>query len=539
MAKPAELIISGAPIHTFGTGDETVEAIGIADGIVVSAGPLEPIERDARPEAEHLVVEAAAILPGFCDTHMHFEKIAAELHMLQLEDARSVDEILELLEDAAQQATPGEWIQSFGDDNAWHENRLTDNRLPTRTELDGVAPDHPVFLYRGWDAAVLNSRAVDALGEALAADPGWDDETGHLFSQLARTLQEELPAPANRFDVLESASRKLLGLGITSLVDPGLPACFDDTWHLYAQCKTEARVRQRLYLMDRLDHRKQFAAELERVEQSTTPRDLDTPGLHGWGLKLLLDGEFDNAWMGEGEPQRGTPTKRYTPDEIETALRFCAERGWPICFHVMGGGAVDAVISSVRTLGGASTFQPHQVTLAHAFLPSEQNICDCAELAIGISVQPLLAFVFEKEMLEAWGEIAHRANPYRSMLDLGAAIAGGSDVLPCEPLRGAAVAVTRISRLGARLGADQAISPHEAISLFTGRAGAYVQRPLLGTLEVGAPADFTAWPLDPLEVTAEKWPALRPSLTAIGGTVTWQNDKQETADPVRERSSAR
>jgi len=523
---PAELIVSGAMIHTFDPDHRTVEALGIADGLVVDAGALESVTRNAGPRADRLVIEAEAILPGFCDTHMHFEKVATELDMLQLTDLHSVAEILELIRSATQETAPGEWIQSFGDDNAWHEHQLAEKRLPTRAELDAAAPDHPVYLYRGWDAAALNSLASDALSGVLAAEPGWDSEGGHLHSRLARSLQEELPAATNEPEVLERASQKLLAFGITSIVDPGLPARFDETWRLYEKTKARLQVPQRLYLMDRLDHRAPFSAELRRVQTSDLDRRLDSTTQHAWGLKLLLDGEFDNAWMADGQPQRAAPTKRYTTDEIETALRLCAQRQWPICFHVMGGGAIGAAIDSVRRVGGATTFRRNQVTLAHAFLPSEQNIRDCAELGIGISVQPLLAYVFENEMLEAWGEVANQANPYRSMIELGADVAGGSDVLPCEPIRGAAVAVTRRSRLGSTFGVEQALSPQEALSLFTGRAGTYVQHPQLGTLGVGAPADFTAWPRNPLELAAENWSLLRPTLTAIGGTTVWSDDQQ-------------
>ena len=476
-AAPAELIVTGVPIHTFAGDQPIVEALGVADGRVVAAGSPAALERAASAEVRWLRISDGTILPGFCDTHMHLEKISAELQMLQLGDARSVAEVLELVAAAANSVEPGEWIQSFGDDNAWHEQRLQERRLPTRAELDDVAPDHPVYLYRGWNAAALNSKAAEALSDALTDDAGWERQSGHLYSPLARPLQENLPAPNDGVAVLARASEQLLGLGITTIVDPGLPASFEATWELYRRCRLDGRVRQRLFLMDRLDHRRPFEEELKRIDGGPTGRKAHVAGLHGWGLKLLADGEFVNAWMGKGEPQLASPSKRYTSSEIESALSLCADRDWPICFHVMGRGAVGAVLTAVKKLGGGSTFQPNQVTLAHGFLMTDQQIDDCAELRVGVSVQPLLAYVFEREMIGAWGELAHEANRYRLMLEHGVEVAGGSDVLPCEPLRGAAVAVTRTSRHGSRLGSDQALSPAQAISLFTRSAGGYVQRP--------------------------------------------------------------
>jgi predicted amidohydrolase YtcJ len=522
----ADLVVTGSPIHTFGP-EGAVEALGIADGIVIAAGSLEEVDAVARADATRLEAEGA-ILPGFCDTHMHFEKIAGELRMLRLTEARDVAAVLELVARRSREVDRGEWIQSFGDDNAWHENQLHEQRLPTRSELDDAAPEHPVFLYRG-GAAALNSAAAEALREPLAADSGWDGARGFLDSPLAQILQEGLPIGRDPLATLQRASQELLTFGITTIVDPGLPGTFDDTWQLYRRARQESRVTQRLYLMDRLDHRRDFKAELDRAGTAETTRNLECDGVNGWGLKLLVDGEFDNAWMAEGEPQRRPATRRYTPAEIEVALRFCGERGWPICFHVMGGGAAQAVIGAVERVGGAAVFGRNQVKLAHGFLMSKQNIDDAVRLGIGISVQPLLAYVFEKEMLAAWGDMAHKANPYRLMLDGGADVAGGSDVLPCEPLRGAAVAVTRISRLGNCLGIEQALTPSEAISLFTGRAGPYVLDARLGTLQPGAPADFVCWRQDPLAAPVEQWAEMRPVFTAVGGSIAWQNASAASA----------
>jgi predicted amidohydrolase YtcJ len=532
-----ELIVTADEIHTFDGRNTVVEALAIADGVVVDTGPAERVARNAGPQTNRLVVDGA-VLPGFCDTHMHFEKIAYELRMAQLGDAETIDEVLQLVADVAAEVEPGEWIQSFGDDNAWHEDQLRERRLPTREELDAAAPGHPVFLYRGNDAAALNSAAAAQLRSSLEGEPGWRSDDGLLRSPRARLLQEGLPPPGDASATLERASLRLLSYGITTIVDPGLPGAFDASWRLYLELRRESRVLQRLYLMDRLDYRSSFENELERIRQSDTPRDLECDGVTGFGLKLLVDGEFNDAWMGAGDPEPAPAAKRYTSGEIQTALRLCADRGWPICFHVIGRGAVGAVLEAVERVGGTQAFERNQVTLAHAFFMSTQNIDDAVRLRLAVSVQPLLAYVFEREMQEAWGDHAHRANPYRQMLDCGLDVAGGSDVLPCEPLRGAAVAVTRASRLGSRLGIDEAITPGEAISLFTRSAGAYVREPRLGTLDVGAPADFVCWPTNPLDTRTSDWPQLRPTLTAIGGHVVWRDDLAASVPPTPNGASA-
>ena len=120
------------------------------------------------------------------------------------------------------------------------------------------------------------------------------------------------------------------------------------------------------------------------------------------------------------------------------------------------------------------------------------------------------------------------------MLEAGVVVAAGSDVLPCEPLRGAMYAVTRSARQGTVLGRDQALVPEQALGMFTSGAEGYLRVPKLGTLAPGAPADFAWWPEDPFGVRAERWPQLRPGLVAIAGnTVLGAEELSSNGEPRR------
>ena len=516
-----ELLVTGARVQTFGPSAGGADAMLVGDGRVLAVGAVDEIVPLAGGAAQ-VELDGGCVLPGFCDTHMHLEKIAAELSMVQLGPARSIEGVLDLIHAQLAGVTSRGWCQSFGDDNAWHERQLAEGRLPTRLELDSVASEHPVFVYRGPDAAVLNSAAITALGDRIASLDGWQPESGLLRSPSAKELQTAIPIASNQLDQLGQAAQRLLGFGITSIVDPGLPGTFEHSWQLYREARAAGLLAPRTWLMDRLDHRLPFDLELSRVSQGPSRFDGDDR-LHGFGLKLILDGEFGNAWMREGEPQGTAPTCHYTLDEIRVVLRFCFERGWPATFHVMGGGAIAAVLAAAdeeRVSG--RVLERGQLTLAHVFYPSADDLRAIVALGISLSVQPLLAYVFEEEMTEAWGEAAHRANPFRLMLDLGADVSAGSDVLPCEPLRSASYAVNRRSRRGSVLGGDQALRPLEALSLHTSGAANYLRRPGLGALEPGSPADFVWWPHDPLALSPDEWPDLTPGLVAVAGETVWE-----------------
>jgi predicted amidohydrolase YtcJ len=143
-------------------------AVAVAGGRILAVGGDAEVRACCTGRTEVVELDGRALLPGFIDTHMHLEKIAREMAMLQLDGVTSLPELLELLAARARATPAQEWLRSFGDDGAWHERQLREERLPTREELDRAAPEHAVFLYRGPDAAVLNSAAATALARELA-----------------------------------------------------------------------------------------------------------------------------------------------------------------------------------------------------------------------------------------------------------------------------------------------------------------------------------------------------------------------------------
>jgi predicted amidohydrolase YtcJ len=267
-------------------------------------------------------------------------------------------------------------------------------------------------------------------------------------------------------------------MGITGVVDPGLPAAFAESWTLYQAARSQGKLVQRVYLMNRFDYRRPFEAELARLHASPArPHDGDDH-LRAWAVKLLLDGEFVDAWMRPGEPAAGPPTIRYSIEEVDKVLALCAARGWPLCFHALGGGAIDHVLARVEQARSQGLrFAPAQISLAHAFFPSAANLAACRRLGIALAVQPLLMYVYEQEMLAAWGDFALRATPLASMQMAGVLTAGGTDVLPCEPLRGARMAVERTCRHGLQLASKERLTVRQALELFTRHAGPILAGP--------------------------------------------------------------
>ncbi|WP_072806468.1 amidohydrolase [Rhodococcoides yunnanense] len=523
-------LIHNGTIDTFDPVLGRVDALGISGNRVVAASSVADVESMAGPNTERVDLRGRTVWPGFIDTHMHLEKASHEFTMLRLEHARSVAEIVEQVAERAPKTAPGGWIRCFADNAAWNENNLAEQRLPTAAELDAVSSDVPVYLYRRPDRAVINSAGAAAMSDILLgldAD-SYDRVSGYLRGPAVRVVNDAIYVlgmsdQRYRLDILAEACQKLLTMGITSVADPGLAGAFDSAWQLYTELRAEGRLPQRIRLMNRFDWRAPFAAEMSRVLGSAVLPGAGDDRLQAWSLKILLDGEFVNAWMREGEAEHAHP--HYSTDELRETLKLCADRDWPICIHAMGGGAIGAIIDAVRSLGDR---RPHHISIAHAFHLDVLDIQGCAELGIRISVNPPLAFVYSDEMRSAWGPLAARTMPLASMAALGFRFAAGSDTHPADPMIGAQIAVTRQAWDGSSIGAHEALDPRTAFEMYTRDAGDYLGLPDLGTLAIDSIADLVCWPTDPLSIAPASWSELSPEWVAIDGRIVLDDNSENT-----------
>jgi predicted amidohydrolase YtcJ len=150
----------------------------------------------------------------------------SELHW---ESVRSLADGLKQIEVAAKTKPLGTWIVVGG---GWAPTQFTEKRLPTRAELDAVAPKHPVYVQYLRQAAVVNSTGLVAAGiDGKAADPqGGKFERDPSSRELTGVLQgvpawevayAKIPRPTldQRRQSLGDCFRELNRLGLTSVVD--------------------------------------------------------------------------------------------------------------------------------------------------------------------------------------------------------------------------------------------------------------------------------------------------------------------------------
>ncbi|MCL4518171.1 MAG: amidohydrolase [Thaumarchaeota archaeon] len=102
------------------------------------------------------------VLPGFIDCHSHLFSLAEEQDEVDLRGCRSIQEMQDRISTFLEQEDKerSEWL--FG--RGWDQDLFTDRRLPTKEDIDEVAPDAPCVMVRiCGHIAVANSKALERL----------------------------------------------------------------------------------------------------------------------------------------------------------------------------------------------------------------------------------------------------------------------------------------------------------------------------------------------------------------------------------------
>ena len=169
----ASLVLTGGRVWTgdpatpwataIAVGPEGILAVG-DDAAVAGFGP--------RPDARRIALAGRFVMPGINDAHIHFLRGSLRLTQLDLNGARSLEEIQARLARFAKDNPPvagNPWIQGDG----WQYTVMPGGRLPTRQDLDAIVADRPIFLaaydgHTGWaNSAALALARVDGEDHVL------------------------------------------------------------------------------------------------------------------------------------------------------------------------------------------------------------------------------------------------------------------------------------------------------------------------------------------------------------------------------------
>jgi predicted amidohydrolase YtcJ len=533
---PADAIFRVGRAYGMTSDRRVYQAVAVEGGRIAAVG-------QARDELDSFIGPGTAVIddpelvlyPAFTDTHNHQLLAARDLDYVPLEQARSLDELVQALREAAARTRPGQWIISS---RCWHETHLREGRLPTARELDAASSGHPVFVQRGGHVAVANSAALQLAGiTATSADPpsgtvvrlGDGTPAGVLIEAGALDPVRRLLPPvteAQQADLLARQCRLYNERGIGVVRDPGL---VPDEMTVYQAVADRGELTTRTRLMFWVMPQATVAGTLAYVDSLPAPGSLgagsvgrDDLGI--WGLKLGMDGGVEGGFL--CQPYANNPDFRghafWEPDDFEQVVEHALGRGWRIGCHAVGDCAVRRVLDAYeRVASRHPDLPPGTLVIEHAFLADAEIRARAVRLGVGITVQHPLLYSLGGNLVRYWGQDrTGQVMPVRAWVDEGALIAAGSDcnVSFFDPLLSIWGLVTRGTRTVGVQGPEYRVDTYTAIRLYTEAGGRLLREEgSVGTLAPGAFADIVGFRGDLLDCPVDDLPSQQPALTLVGG----------------------
>jgi len=225
---------------------------------------------------------------------------------------------------------------------------------------------------------------------------------------------------------------------------------------------------------------------------------------------------------------RGYPTM--TQDEIEDWIRRADEKEVQLIVHCNGDAAIDLLIRALKSIRGKTPRPDLRTTIIHSQTIRDEQIDYAADNGIILSFFPI--------HIEFWGdrhrslflgnERAERINPANTAIQKGAKITLHHDapIAKCGMLSVISAAVNRRTSGGELLGADEKITPYQALCAVT-RDAAYqsFEENRKGTLSKGKLADLVILDNNPIKVDPKEIKNIKVLETIKEGVSIYKNEE--------------
>ncbi|HYB71130.1 MAG TPA: amidohydrolase [Candidatus Bathyarchaeia archaeon] len=522
------MLLTNGRIHTMGASGSVVDSLVVRDGRVAYAGRRSEV--NPAPGEPVLDLGGRTVLPGLVDGHGHLMLLARARLELDLAAARSEEDAARLVAAAAARRRPGEWITGRG----WDQTRWPGERFPSRASLDRAAPGHPVALVRvdghaTWASSAALARAdvtrrsPDPAGGRIDRDAA-GEPTGLLIDLAQDVVRALVPAPSeDRFDAaVEEAIAECLARGLTGAHEPGL-----DLGAVASYTRLIERGRFPFRLFGALSGKKAWAQYRERGGPVTVGEDAR---LTVGAIKLWLDGALGSRGAALHAPYCDDPKNTglvlVPPEEVERLTREATARGFQVWVHAIGDRANTLALDVFEKVLGEPGPRP-RLRVEHAQILAPADVPRFRRLGVVPSMQPTHCTSDMRWAGERLGaERLEGAYAWRSLLDTGTILAGGSDfpVEDANPFHGIHAAVTRRPREGDDPGwqPGQRMTRQEAVRAFTvWNARSIGREASEGSLEPGRRADLVALSGDVFSCPEARIAQLAPALSLVGGELVY------------------
>lgn len=525
-ASQATVYYNGNIITMESDEPQMVEALVTRGGKIAYVGSLDEAKTNYKNAAQ-VDLKNQTLLPGFIDPHSHFGMVSNTMGQIDLNPPPigtidTIDKMLQALKDYKQdnKIADGEWIFGWGYD----ESQLSEDRHPTKTDIDKVLPNNPVYLqHTSGHMGVANSKALAAMN--ITAD-SQAPEGGNI----ARVKGSNEPNGL----VQETAMYPFM-YNLLKILEPKQAQFFEQTQDYYAEngvttAQDGSTTRDAIQFFQSQADAGKLKIDLIAIAGAS---DLDENladknfkwktyqnGFKVQGTKIIGDGSPQGKTAYFTKPYltpvadcesdcRGLPS--VSQEALNEMFVKAYQRDNQLFIHNNGDASTDMIIKAheyaVKKTGQAADKDRRTVPIHAQFARPDQ-------LAAFKKYNMLPSFFTNHAYF--WGDVhvknlgetrANFLSPIATADKMGLKYTNHSDdtVTPVDPLFTIWTAVNRTSRSGKIIGKDERATPYQALKAITSHAAyEYFEEDSKGSLTPGKVADLVILDNNPLTVDTSK-----------------------------------
>lgn len=559
----ADLVLKNANIITVDEKFSIQEAVAVSEGKILAVGSNNAVAGFITPLTRVLDLDGKTVLPGINDSHMHGPFFGATRPPLSLDltypAVGSIADMVRLLEEKTAQVEPGEWIRGFGwDQSTLEECRNDPAKLPRKSDIDQVSPDHPVvFTDFSGHTLLANSCALKLAGITtetpdpksgeIERDPATAEPTG-IFKELgAQSLVAGHVPLLTREEKKQSVITTLEHLaanGVTSYTDAAIGPGGDTYLYgvmssefcdIYKELLEEGQMTARVTVLILLGS--YGALSLEDIRQNLKTFDFPESPENKWlnfpGLKIFADGIplTYTSWMNEayvsGDAGHGSSvipgdTDREQADNLMAMIDYVHSKGYQMGIHATGDRAIDAAVHGLVRAAEKNPGNDLRHYIIHADFISAEKARLLSRHNFGVSMQPFIqAMICDFEPAVVGAERAAKEFPLKTVVSAGIPLTNSSDAPVTYPnwRMGIQAAVLRKGLVSGKIsGPDECLTVEEAIRTYTIN-GAWQDHmeDIKGSVEPGKVADFCVIDRNILTTPPEEIGTIEVLMTFVDG----------------------
>lgn len=547
VAEQADVAFVNGQFLTLDPARPEAQAVAVKDGVFIAVGTGSDIAALTGEGTKVVDLHGQRVLPGLIDAHTHpLETLWMKSDWVDARypDTPSVAEALSKIAARAASTQPGDWILVACVSAS--ENKFAEKRLPTKAELDRIAPGNPVLLANGAHMAVVNSKALQVLGigrgttrlpkGGVALTDADGNPNGVITDGFADIPISPKPEEIAKY-YGEGIAQFWNAHGFTSMLAI-TPSAAVPVLQAVSRTVQQPNIRYTVSVWGAPDG-KDLPDDLSTFDM---PKAADANYYRFAGIKAWVDGENDarTGYMDEPyighfdiDPAGGRGALVTPPPEADRFVDLARRNGRLAMLHCSGDAATDICLTAYEKDAAANPAAAVMRRIEHFGMfqltgAQLQRAQALRKAGLFISVQPIWLTELVKADFENMGpERAATGFKFETLIKAGLEPAASTDMTGLylgniDPFKAMQALVTRMSDMGL-FAPEEAVSIEDAIRMWTiWPAKAIGEDRLRGTIAVGKLADMVVLTEDILTVPADRIAEVQAAETVVGGRVVYQ-----------------